>query len=444
MASSIVNRLTGIGVPLLADGSKTVKRWSFVMIAMLFCVVGEGRAQSACSNEVSIGKFPYGHFGQPYDPGDLGSSHGADSEKGLRRLCRDRHDWCHDEYQAILSAISGEPNAANLEREAHKQFRRCQRHYSLECEAAAAEICREADKIAERETSKGTVRQAQNLLTQLGYDPGPIDGVFGDRTQDALDAFLRRHPTRDGFRPLGHIDREMIKHLEAVAAQHTAVESGRQSSDGSERGMVRRIQTLLVQLGYDPGPIDGLVGDKTIAALEAFASDYPPDPGVKPIGLETLTQLEALAARYELDGDRKYVDPRRELGTDGLVEEVSGEICRDTEGEACWKNISNMTDCYIWDPAYVNFQVVTWSGGCKGVSAHGVGTLRWSGGGVEDFELEGNIVNGKMQGHWAKRFSTGIVGEGPLVDGEMHGLWIFRHPNGSRWQNEYVKGTRTK
>ena len=33
------------------------------------------------------------------------------------------------------------------------------------------------------------IREAQQLLTNLGYDPGPIDGIYGRRTANAVEAF---------------------------------------------------------------------------------------------------------------------------------------------------------------------------------------------------------------------------------------------------------------
>jgi hypothetical protein len=37
--------------------------------------------------------------------------------------------------------------------------------------------------------------------------------------------------------------------------------------------MVQMIQSLLTQLGYKPGPIDGIMGKKTEAAIKAFQKD---------------------------------------------------------------------------------------------------------------------------------------------------------------------------
>ena len=36
-----------------------------------------------------------------------------------------------------------------------------------------------------------TIKQIQCLLTYLGYDPGPIDGLYGANTRDAVKAFQR-------------------------------------------------------------------------------------------------------------------------------------------------------------------------------------------------------------------------------------------------------------
>ena len=36
----------------------------------------------------------------------------------------------------------------------------------------------------------------------------------------------------------------------------------------------KQIQALLIYLGYDPGPLDGVIGPKTKGALSAFQPDY--------------------------------------------------------------------------------------------------------------------------------------------------------------------------
>ena len=47
-----------------------------------------------------------------------------------------------------------------------------------------------------------TMRDVQQRLQDLGYDPGSVDGVAGARTQAALAAFQKDR----GLRPTGRMD----------------------------------------------------------------------------------------------------------------------------------------------------------------------------------------------------------------------------------------------
>lgn len=55
-------------------------------------------------------------------------------------------------------------------------------------------------------------REAQQLLTDLGYDPGPIDGQYGRRTASAVKAFQREL----GLEETGRIDQALIILLNSV------------------------------------------------------------------------------------------------------------------------------------------------------------------------------------------------------------------------------------
>jgi hypothetical protein len=48
----------------------------------------------------------------------------------------------------------------------------------------------ESDAIPEHSGTKYAVRQLQQQLKQAGYDPGPIDGILGPRTLEALRRYL--------------------------------------------------------------------------------------------------------------------------------------------------------------------------------------------------------------------------------------------------------------
>ncbi len=108
---------------------------------------------------------------------------------------------------------------------------------------------------------------AQTRLKQRGYDPGPIDGQFGPKTEAAVRAYQTdRHPpkplalsapfnlTIDGIIGPGtwfKLDPELVKR-------------------GSHNLTVRLAQELLKLAGNDPGPLDSDFGPKTEAAVKAF------------------------------------------------------------------------------------------------------------------------------------------------------------------------------
>lgn len=63
-----------------------------------------------------------------------------------------------------------------------------------------------------------------------------------------------------------------------------------QSKALARQEMVREIQRVLTRLGYEPGPIDGLFGGKTRAAIQAFQREN----GLEANGHATVQVLEAM------------------------------------------------------------------------------------------------------------------------------------------------------
>ena len=69
---------------------------------------------------------------------------------------------------------------------------------------------------ASNKPSAQYTREAQQLLTDLGYDPGPIDGDYGRRTAAAVKAFQRDAGiTQDGW-----IDQDLLSALRRAKAAH--------------------------------------------------------------------------------------------------------------------------------------------------------------------------------------------------------------------------------
>ena len=93
------------------------------------------------------------------------------------------------------------------------------------------------------------VRTLQRVLRRLGWAPGPVDGLFGPRTEAALLRF------------------------QAATGLSTDGVAGPATWRGLGRSLdVRAVQVRLRRAGMRPGPLDGLYGPRTTAAEIGRAS----------------------------------------------------------------------------------------------------------------------------------------------------------------------------
>lgn len=104
-----------------------------------------------------------------------------------------------------------------------------------------------------------TVADLQRRLAAAGHDPGPIDGIYGGRTEAAVRSFQ----TESGLAATGRVD----------AATWDALGAGFDSLEPGDTGArVSEAQRMLAAAGHDPGPIDGKFGLRTAAAVRSFQS----------------------------------------------------------------------------------------------------------------------------------------------------------------------------
>ncbi len=123
--------------------------------------------------------------------------------------------------------------------------------------------------IAKRGDRGGAVRTLQDRLTQAGFSPGTIDGIFGRRTQAAVTAFQQAV----GLEATGIYDSVTAERLASYtppAGGDTSTETPADSGGASSIMSTREAQQRLTDAGFDPGPVDGLYGRRTRAGLEAF------------------------------------------------------------------------------------------------------------------------------------------------------------------------------
>ncbi|MEM8812450.1 MAG: peptidoglycan-binding domain-containing protein [Pseudomonadota bacterium] len=126
------------------------------------------------------------------------------------------------------------------------------------------------------------IKTAQSLLVQVGYDAGAVDGVFGNRTRNAILAFERA----SGFPEAGRVTPLLIKRLKRAVRtgapasasqppQQIAVPAA--APTGTEGDATREdillVQRALSDLGYGPLEIDGLLGSRTAQAIQRFELD---------------------------------------------------------------------------------------------------------------------------------------------------------------------------
>ncbi len=112
-----------------------------------------------------------------------------------------------------------------------------------------------------QDTAYGDTRvsEVQRALKDLGYDPGPVDGSWGQRTETAARRFLRSksYNVSQVFRSNGVDYNRLLRLLTSSRGTQTPSDT-------------RRIELLLAQLGHNPGAQDGRWDSRTTSAARAF------------------------------------------------------------------------------------------------------------------------------------------------------------------------------
>ena len=150
------------------------------------------------------------------------------------------------------------------------------------------DLVNEALKIPQvRDAMRGRVPQArrardprileiQTLLNARGFNTGTPDGITGPGTRRAIVAFQQsiNHSTT------GIITEKELAILRSDAGPASPTPAAK--TEHSEPADVRTIQSILTDLGYDPGPVDGAWGKRSQTALDQFRRDQNSSEGGRP------------------------------------------------------------------------------------------------------------------------------------------------------------------
>lgn len=121
------------------------------------------------------------------------------------------------------------------------------------------------------------VEELQRLLKLYGYSVGTVDGKLGVNTRSAIEKFQRDNR----LSPHRFVDRRTWERLN-LFYRSGLVQKGEVN--------ISKVQTALQNAGFNPGPIDGRMGRKTLEVLKEFQKANALAPDGK-MGFKTLSKL---------------------------------------------------------------------------------------------------------------------------------------------------------
>lgn len=114
-----------------------------------------------------------------------------------------------------------------------------------------------------------TVRAVQRELAARGYEPGPADGVLGLLTRAAVMAYQH-----DKELPVtGEASDGLLRHILLGAHGRDKRSKDKLAPPAETVALIKAVQQILAKMGYDPGPVDGVMGPSTRRAIRTFEQE---------------------------------------------------------------------------------------------------------------------------------------------------------------------------
>jgi peptidoglycan hydrolase-like protein with peptidoglycan-binding domain len=121
-----------------------------------------------------------------------------------------------------------------------------------------------AEPVLKKGSTDPAVKDLQEALKTLGFDPGPADGIFGEQTENAVKQFQQAR----GIPVDGVVGRVTWINIDEADQSHPVL------TLGSTGLPVRRLQSRMSAVGFDMGGVDGRFGPKTDAAVRKLQQDF--------------------------------------------------------------------------------------------------------------------------------------------------------------------------
>lgn len=118
------------------------------------------------------------------------------------------------------------------------------------------------------------VHDLQAELTELKLYDGEVDGLIGPRTRQAIMAYQQSNGLKANGEPTGRLlDKIRFNRRIAEVAAAPAPEVAVSPPADTASKDVELVQSGLAELGYSPGPVDGVLGEQTRQAIRKFEQD---------------------------------------------------------------------------------------------------------------------------------------------------------------------------
>ena len=121
---------------------------------------------------------------------------------------------------------------------------------------------------SDREPGPDTIRAIQRELRLRGYGALPGDGSLGLATRAAIIAFEQDQ----GLTPTGAASERLLRRILFGVSVGESAAVAKERSPHVEH-VNRAVQQWLASLGYQPGRVDGVLGESTVQAIREFEVD---------------------------------------------------------------------------------------------------------------------------------------------------------------------------